>query len=149
MARYTTTVETPLSPEEAFAFMADLTNFASWDPGVSRSVRVRGDGPGVGSTYDLTLTSVTRPTLRYEVVRYDAPRSLRVVARTLTLTSIDDIRVEALEGGEGSRVTYDAELTLSGPLRLFDRGLQVVFDRLGDRAAAGLRKALRADGSRP
>ena len=129
--------------------MADLTNFASWDPGVSRSVQVRGAGPGVGAAYDLTVTSGTRPTLRYEVVRYDAPRSLRVVAKTLTLTSIDDIRVEACEGGVGSRVTYDAELTLAGPLRLLDRGLQVVFDRLGDRAAAGLRQALRADGPRP
>lgn len=142
VARYSTTVETPLSQEEAFAFMADLTNFASWDPGISRARKV-GGGAGVGAVYDLTVSSGTRPTLRYEVVAYDEPRSLRVVARTRTLTSTDDIRVEPRADNKGSRVTYDAELTLAGPLRLFDRGLQVFFDRLGDRAAAGLRKALR------
>lgn len=143
MARFSTTVDTPLPPAEAFAFMADLTNFAAWDPGVARSVQTRGRGPGVGATYDVTITAGTRPTLRYEVVRYDAPRSLRIVARTAALTSTDDIRVDPRPDGEGARVTYDAELTLRGPLRLFDRGLQVFFDRLGERAAAGLRTALR------
>ena len=36
MARYLTTVPTPLSAVDAFAWMADITHFAQWDPGVKR-----------------------------------------------------------------------------------------------------------------
>ena len=48
-------------------------------------------------------------------------------------------------GGVGSVVTYDAELRLNGPLAVFDLGLRLVFDRIGDRAAAGLRRALQGE----
>ena len=40
MARYTVSVRTSMSPEEAFDYMADLRNFAEWDPGVVSSERV-------------------------------------------------------------------------------------------------------------
>jgi hypothetical protein len=56
-------------------------------------------------------------------------------------TSDDRIRVETKRGK--TIVTYDAELRLKGPLGLFDLGLRLVFGRIGDRAAAGLREALR------
>lgn len=36
MTRYQTKLRTPLSAEQAFAYMADLRNFAEWDPGVRR-----------------------------------------------------------------------------------------------------------------
>ena len=36
MARYVTTVRTSWAPEVAFGYMADLRNFAEWDPGVRR-----------------------------------------------------------------------------------------------------------------
>jgi carbon monoxide dehydrogenase subunit G len=140
MARYTTTVHTPLEPSEAFAYMADLTNMQEWDPGVARATKVRGEG--LGATYDVTVTAGTRPTLRYEIVEHDAPRRVRFVARTRTLESVDEVRVEP--DSHGAIVTYDAKLTLVGPLRIFDRALQLFFDRLGDRAAAGLRRALGA-----
>jgi carbon monoxide dehydrogenase subunit G len=142
MARYITTVRTSLPPAEAFAYMADLSNLAKWDPGVSRAVKVRGEG--LGATYDVTVTVGTRPTLRYEVIEHDSPRRVRFVARTGALESYDEIRVE--RDGAGALVTYDATLTLRGPLGLFDRGLQLVFDRIGDRAADGLRRALSGDG---
>ena len=35
MARYMTRVRTDMAPSEAFAYMADLRNFAEWDPGVT------------------------------------------------------------------------------------------------------------------
>jgi hypothetical protein len=33
MARYITSVATPLSAAEAFTYMADVTHFVEWDPG--------------------------------------------------------------------------------------------------------------------
>lgn len=139
MAFYTTTVATPLPPAEAFAFVADLRRFAEWDPGVRSAVQVAGQHPGLGAAYDLTLAP-SGTVMRYTVREYDAPRRLVVESRTRWLYSYDVLRVEA--DGRGSKVTYDARLTLRGPLGLFDAALRPVFRRIGDAAALGLRKAL-------
>ena len=150
MARYVTRVKTPLAADAAFDYVADLTNFAEWDPGVRRSVHVDGEqvagegsveGAGLGAAYDVTVAAVPRDlTLRYEVVEYDPPRTCLVVARSSMFTSTD--RITVVPDGDGSTVTYDAELTLNGPLGLFDPVLRLAFGRIGDRAAAGLRRAL-------
>ena len=78
--------------------------------------------------------------MRYTVMEYDPPHRLLLVARTPFLTSVDEVRVEA--SATGARVTYDAKLTLNGPLGLLDPFLRLAFRRIGDRAAAGLRRAL-------
>ena len=72
--------------------------------------------------------------------RPESPRSVRVVAKSAWFTSDDRIRVETKRGK--TIVTYDAELRLNGLLGLFDPGLRLAFGWIGDRAAAGLRKAL-------
>jgi carbon monoxide dehydrogenase subunit G len=142
VARYRTTVTSPLSSGEAFAYLADLEHFAEWDPGVISARRVEGTEPAVGSAYDVTVRSIGRGlTLRYEIVDHRPPREMRVVARTSTLTSDDKISVAPRADG-GCDVTYDARLDLRGPLRLFDPLLGLAFGRIGDRAAAGLRRAL-------
>jgi len=142
MAHYVTSIVSPLSPEEAFAFMADARRFTEWDPGVVRAVQVRGDGPGLGAAYDLTVKAGGTSVMRYEVTAYEAPRRVFLVSRTARLTSEDEIRVEPGPGGAGSVVTYDARLTLNGWRRVFDFALGIAFRRIGDRAAAGLRAAL-------
>jgi len=141
MAHYVTSIATPLSPEETFAYMADVRNFAEWDPGVTRAVRVKGDGQSVGSAYDLTVKAGGTTVMRYVVKAYEAPRRVFLVSRTTFFLSEDEIRVTP--AGSGSVVTYDAILTLRGPLGLFDPLLRVAFKRIGDRAAAGMRNALR------
>ncbi len=137
MARFTTTVHSPLSATDAFTYMADLRNFAEWDPGVSRSKMVEGHEPGLGTAYDV---SVTGATLRYETVEYNAPHRVVAEAKNAVLRSYDIIEVS--ETASGCEVIYDATLTLLGPLGLADPLLGVVFDRIGDRAADGLAKAL-------
>jgi carbon monoxide dehydrogenase subunit G len=140
MARFVTSVATPLKPAEAFAYMSDVTRFAEWDPGVKRVVRVAGDGTGVGTAYDLTVQAGGTTVMRYEVQEHDAPRRILLVARTAFLTSVDEVRVEP--AGSGSIVTYDATLTLNGLLGLFEPFLRLAFRRIGERAASGLRRAL-------
>lgn len=140
MARYVTSVSTPLSAADAFAYMADVTHFAEWDPGVKRVVRVAGAGAGVGAAYDLTVQAGGTTVMRYEVTEYEPPRRILLVARTSFLTSVDEVRVEA--SGSGCIVTYDAKLTLNGPLCLFDPLLRLAFRSIGNRAAAGLKRVL-------
>ena len=141
MARYVTTVRTAKTPRKAFDYMADLRNFAEWDPGVKAVKQVEGSGGSSDAVFDVTVAGpVWDLTLRYVTEEYDAPRNLLVVARSLIFTSIDRITVEP--DGKGSVVTYDADLRLNGPLRVGDLGLRLVFGRIGDRAAAGLRRVL-------
>lgn len=143
MARYVTTVRTAKTPQEVFAYMADLRNFANWDPGVKAVKQVKGSGGGPDNVFDVTVAGIGRDlTLRYVTEEYDAPRNLLVVARSTVFTSIDRITVEP--DGAGSVVTYDADLRLNGVLRVGDLGLRLMFGQIGDRAGAGLRRALGA-----
>ena len=50
MAHYVTTVPSSKTPEEAFAYMSDIRNFALWDKGIKKVIQVDGDGAGVGSS---------------------------------------------------------------------------------------------------
>ncbi|MEM7276363.1 MAG: SRPBCC family protein [Actinomycetota bacterium] len=146
MARYVVHVRSPLPPEEAFDFMADLRNFAEWDPGVIKATQVRGDGPGPDTAFDVVVNGVPKPLkLTYEVTSYERPTVVVAKAESSTLTSLDRITVAA-DDEAGSIVTYDAELTLNGVLGLFDPVLGLAFKRIGDKAAAGLITAL--DGQR-
>jgi hypothetical protein len=135
MARYTVSVNTPMPAR----------NFAEWDLGVTAVEQVEGNGAGEDGIFDVTVKSVPKDiVLRYHTTEFEP--STRVVARAQSklLTSLDTITVAPSD--DGSIVTYDAELTLNGPLKLADPVVKLVFGRIGDRAAAGLVEAL--DGAR-
>ncbi len=145
MSRYVVSVRSPRPPADAFAYMADLRNFAEWDPGVERVEQVEGDGAGPDAAFDVAVKAVLRPmTLRYRVTDYEPSDRVVAQAKNALFTSLDTITVQP--DGAGSVVTYDAELTLNGPLGLADPLLGLAFDRIGDRAASGLIRAL--DGER-
>jgi hypothetical protein len=147
MASFRTSVPTAWSPETAFDFMADLRNFAIWDPGVSSVRLVEGDGPGLGATFDVDVHAGPRTiTLRYVTTEFVRPDRIVVVASTSTLISDDTIVVEPTP--HGATVTYDAELSLRGVLRVANPLLAIAFGRIGERAADGLRRTL-ADTSLP
>jgi len=140
MARYRTTVRSPWSQVAAFTYMSDLSNFSAWDPGIDSARRVAGEPGAVGSMYDLKLSGAFGTTMTYEIVAAEAPHRIEARSTTPTLESIDVITVDA--DGDGSIVTYDADLRLRGPLRLADPLLALAFRRIGDRAADGLRRRL-------
>ena len=131
-----------MPPAEAFAYMADLTNFAEWDPGVDRVEQVEGDGAGPGASFDVAVKVTGRTmTLRYDTTAFDdASTMMTAFAENAWLTSEDTITVEP--DGDGSIVTYDAELRLKGLLGLSDPLLGMTFNQIGDRAAAGLVETL-------
>ena len=144
MARYVVSVQSPSEAAESFDYMADLSNFAQWDPGVETAEQVEGEGPGPDSAFDVAVrTAGRRIMLRYHVTEFEAPSRLVARAESSTLVSLDTITVEGNE--RGSIVTYDAELTLKGPLRLFDPLLGLAFNRIGDKAAEGLVTALEGE----
>jgi hypothetical protein len=139
--RYRTSVTTPRRPEDAFEFMASFENVAAWDPSVVEAERIDAGELGIGSPFRVVVSSAgRRQLLVYRIAEFEPPHRVLVVAETATLRSVDEITVDAMPGG--ATVTYDADLQLLGPLRIFNPALALMFNRLGDRAAAGLRKEM-------
>ncbi len=141
MARYVTQVRTPWSAAESFAYMADLRNFARWDPGVRNVTQTVGDGGGAASVFEVIIAGVPKDImLTYRTVEYDAPRHVLVLARSRVFTSED--RIAITPDGDGSIVEYDAQLRFNGVLRFADLALRPFFNRIADRAVNGLCGAL-------
>ncbi len=141
MARYAASVESPRGLEDVFAYLSDFSSTAEWDPGVVRAQRLDSDRIDVGTRFHLVASFLGRENeLTYEVVEYTPPRSVTLRGENATVVSLDRITFEPLD--EGTRVTYEAELTLKGPLRLADPLLGLAFGRVGGRALAGLRTTI-------
>ena len=143
MARYVATMKSSFSAPAAFSYLADVANFADWDPSITRVSTVTDGEPRLGAAYDIDVRTGPRTTtMRYETTEFTPPRRLVIRAETPLLFSVDEVRVEP--DGTASVVTYDAQLTLKGAARVLDPLLAFVFRRIGDRAAAGLRRELGA-----
>ncbi len=142
MARYRASVVTAKSAEEAFAYMADFANTREWDPGVVDAQRLDDGELRVGSRFrvDFKMGPGSSRFL-YRITELDHPRAIVLVGETAALRSEDRIEVES-QGSGGSTITYDAKLTLKGPLRIADRLLAVGFRVAGDRALGGLRRVM-------
>jgi carbon monoxide dehydrogenase subunit G len=151
MARYTASLETTRAPAETFAYLSDFSTTEDWDPGVVEAERL-GDAPiGAGTEVRVVARFLRRTsTLIYRVIEFEPDAAVTLRGENATVVSLDRITFEP--AGRGTRITYDAELTLRGPLRLADPLLGLAFNRVGRRALEGLRttladpKPLRTDG---
>lgn len=143
MTTYAATITSARSAADTFAYLAQFSNAASWDPGVLDAEQV-GAGPvTVGTRFRLSVPFLGRRlTLVYRVTRLDPGREvvLRAAGRLLLATD----RITVGEDGQRTVVRYEAQVRLRGPLRLLDPLLARGFRSVGDRAAAGLRSALAA-----
>lgn len=137
MAHYVTTIVTPWNAEKAFAYVSDFRHAAEWDPSVSSSKIVMGTDPGFGTVYGV---KVGLAYLKYRTLDYQSPTRTVLEARTRFLRSYDVMTVKATPGG--CEVTYDATFQLRGFAKVFNPGVGIFFDRLGDKGAAGLAEAL-------
>jgi hypothetical protein len=144
MARYTATLNPSRERATVFAYLSDFSTTREWDPSVREAEHV-GDGPiGMGSRFRLVARFLGRDAeLTYEIVAYRPEELVTLRGENATVVSLDTMTFSAEPTG-GSRLTYDAELTLKGPLRMLDPLLGLAFKRLGDRATDGLRDMLNA-----
>ncbi len=144
MARYTASVDTPKQPAEVFEYLSDFCSAVEWDPGVVEAERL-GEGPiSVGAEFRLVAMFLSRRNaLIYTVVEHQPPELVTFRGENSSVVSLDRITFQARPAG-GTRVTYDAQLTLKGAFRLADPLLALAFKRVGDRALAGMRAKLGA-----
>ena len=145
MTEYVGVVPSNRPQAEVFAYLADASNFVSWDPGVLESTAVGHGTPGPGSEFDVTVSGPRPTTLRYRIIEFDPPETVVLEARSELLWSFDRITVTATKSG--SIVAYEAQLELTGPLRFLNPLLGPVFQRIGNRASTGLELALRSGAS--
>lgn len=141
MANYNATLETRLPAETVFAYLSDFSNTKEWDPSTVHAERVD-DGPiGKGSEFRLVAAFLGRESaITYRTVEYDPPNAVAFRGENRTVVSRDRIAITG--AGGGTRITYDAELTLKGLLKIADPVLAAAFKRVGDRALAGMRATL-------
>ncbi|HLI44925.1 MAG TPA: SRPBCC family protein [Acidimicrobiales bacterium] len=140
MAHIVRTVRTAWSPELAFAYMADFSHAAEWDPGVAAARREDDGEVALGSVFELMIrVGGRRFPLRYEVTHF-APPQVTFTARSFALESVDTVTVTD-RGGE-TEVRYDARIHLRGLLRIADPLLALGFRGVADRAIAGLERRL-------
>lgn len=148
--RYRNSIDVPVPPAEAFAYVADLGNAAQWDPSLTESTRLD-EGPlEVGSSFRVVATMRGEPqTLRYEIAELDPPRRVVVEGEGEKALSRDVVDFEQLGAGAGplaggTRVTYDLDLHLKGVRRLAEPFMGNAVRDMGDRALQGLKRVLDA-----
>jgi carbon monoxide dehydrogenase subunit G len=141
MATYRAEIDSPREPDEVFEYLAAFSNAREWDPSVVEAEPRDGGRAELGSVYRLGVRTAGRVVpFEYEVVDLDRPNRVVLHAHRTGMASTDTITVEALH--PGSRVRYVAVLELRGALRVAAPLVGRAFEKMADRAAAGLRRAL-------
>lgn len=143
MARIVEDIPVAVAPATAFAYVADFTNTAAWDPQIERAQRV-GDGPvGLGTAVevDLRLGSRIVP-MTYTITVFEPDTRVVLETSGSWYRGRDDVRVSPGPDG-GAVVRWDATFALRGPLVVLEPLLAVGFRRTAAKAVAGLAAALR------
>ena len=142
MTRLKETATTSLAPAEAFAHVGDFANVDQWDPGVTHAEKTTPGDVSVGTVYDLVLDYRGRAmNMQYEVTAYEPTSRVVLVGTGGPVKAIDTISFEP--DGDGTLVTYEADLQLRGIARIIQPLMKSRFEAIGNAGGEGLRKWLR------
>lgn len=135
-------VETRLPQQQAFAFIADFGNASRWDPGIATS-KPADDAPiGTGKRYGLGLRMQGRVVpMEYFISEYEPPRRVVLIGEGSRVRAIDTIEFEPGANG-GTRITYTADIRLTGLLGLVQPFLGGAFAKIARDAMNGMRATL-------
>ena len=138
--RLTRTVVTAKPLGKVFAYLSDFTSTTEWDPGTVRTVRTAGDG-GLGTEYLNTSAFAGRQTQLTYVVQDLVPNQ-RISLRGENKTVIVNDTMTFRAVGEYTEVTYTADFTFKGIVRVVAPLLRPAFTGLGNQAETGMAAAL-------
>jgi hypothetical protein len=135
------TIDAPL--EEVFDLVADERNEPRYNPRIVRAEKL-GDGPvGAGTRFTARPRGMgARGSMTVEVVEYERPHHLRNVTRSPYL-HVDGTLVFD-ETPAGTRLRWDWDLGLDGPMRVLSPVLALVGPRWERRSWVGLKHYLEA-----
>ncbi len=141
MPRHHVTVPVPNPINDAFVFVRDFRNATKWDPQVTAAEKVTPGPIQTGSRFVLRSRFLwTTIELPYTVVEQETDRRLVLTGKNWLFTYRDEITFAS--EGEGSRLTYDATMSLRGLMTIGNPILGLVFKSLGSAAVDGIRRTL-------
>jgi hypothetical protein len=136
---------------DAFDAVADFSSSERWDPGVVRAERVRdgsGDPSGVGAKYLVRVRfRGSEQDMTYVTTEYWRPHRVVLRGEGPRVKAVDTIEFAPVPGG--TRITYEADLRLTGLATLAAPFLGGAFSRMGKAAIAGMKDWLGAPPSGP
>ena len=138
------TVRTSLPRDEAFAYIADWSRQAEWDPNTVSVERIGEGGPEVGARYAMKvkLFGSRTGTMEYRIAELEAPSRLVLVGEGSGLTAEDTITFDEVE--DGTQVQYHADLKLNGLLRFAEPLLSRTFEGITQGVVEGMKRELDA-----
>ena len=143
MARLLATIDVPGDPKAVFDYLADFSNTAAWDPGVSEAERLDDGKIGLASRFRVVVSFLgTSSTFTYRITKFERPHRFRIEGSNGLVASEDDVAITPVSGG--ARITYDAQLRLPFYLWALDPLLQAAFQWAGRASVAGMRETLTA-----
>ena len=135
--KYAREIEVPMPADETFAYLADFTHAAEWDPGIVESRRLTPEPTALGSRFEvIALFRGNRQRFEYVVTEYEDGKRIALRGEGEKALSDDVMTVTATPGG--TRVGYEADLRLKGALRVAEPFLRSTVTRMGDDALDGL-----------
>ncbi|MBW8730697.1 MAG: SRPBCC family protein [Terrabacter sp.] len=128
------------APAVVIDYLKDFANAEEWDPGTESCTRVD-DGPiAVGARWhNVSKIAGVTTELDYELTELTDTRVV-LVGRNDSATSTDTITV--LPSGEGSEITYHADLDMHGLANLAAPAMKLVFEKLANDTEDQLTRAL-------
>lgn len=118
------------APATVIDYLKDFANAEEWDPGTESCTRI-GDGPvAVGARWhNVSKIAGVTTELEYELTELTDSRVV-LVGRNDSATSTDSITVQP--SGEGSEITYHADLDMHGLANLAAPAMKLLFEKLAD-----------------
>lgn len=148
MIRLREMIEVPRPIDEVFAYTSNFGNAAQWDPGVADSSKVSAGPIGIGTAFELRVRFGARSIpMTYVVRECDPPTRVLLEGKGDSVHALDDIAFAATP--RGTRITYTADISLLGALRVVEPLLKGALDSVGKKAVGGLRAALSDDVAPP
>ena len=128
------------APAVVIDYLKDFANAEEWDPGTESCTRVD-DGPiAVGARWhNVSKIAGVTTELDYELTELTDTRIV-LVGRNDSATSTDTITV--LPSGEGTEITYHADLDMHGLANLAAPAMKLVFEKLANDTEDQLTRAL-------
>ena len=117
-------------------YLSDFSHTQDWDPGTVRCERIDAGPVAAGSRWRNESVFMGRTTeLDYRLERLE-PRRLTFVGHNDSAQAVDDLRFAP--HGDGTAISYTADIQFRGMARLAAPFLRRAFQRLADEVAATL-----------
>ena len=131
------TIEAPV--EEVFDLVADERNEPRYNPRIARAEKVTEGPVGRGTRFVAEPEGMgSRGSMTLEVLEYDRPRRLHNIVRSSYMHVDGTVTFEPVDGG--TRLTWDWDMGLVGPMRVLSPVLALVGPRWERRNWVGLKE---------